>query len=162
MRRFIGTYPDEPLSAIIPGMVLADLWRFLDRIEMAFRGVSILVVLVGFMSVLIALYMSLNERSQEMAILRSQGFSPYQLTFLLLMESSFLSVVGSALGFILQYGLLFLIRPFMLSSFGIHLPLNPPDLWELVVLAALVGLGIVSGMIPALKAYRESLHRVLY
>ena len=158
-QRFLSSYKKEPLTAVIPAMALVELWRFLDQIELAFIGVSMLVIVVGLMSILISLYMSLNERKREMAILRAQGMSAYEITLLLLMESLFLSGIGIVLGILLQYGFVLGVRPFIESSYGIYLELIPPTWYELKVAGGILILGLFSGLIPAMKAYRISLHQ---
>lgn len=158
LQRFIMDFKPEALSAIIPAMTLTELWGMLDQLENAFVGISFFVIIIGFLSILIALYMSLNERQQEMAILRSVGVSAWQIVGLLLSEAFFLSLMGGLLGFILQYTILLGMGPFIESQFGLQIPVASPSGLELIVVATFILLGTLSGLIPALKAYRSSLH----
>lgn len=159
--RMVGEYEKEPLMGIIPAMTLTELWGLLDQLEKAFRGISMFVILIGFLSVLISLYMSLNERQREMAILRSIGVSAPKITTLLLMEATFLSLLGGVGGFILQYALLIIINPFLESLYSISIPLLVPDRYEFLVVGTCVVLGSLSGLLPAIKAYRTSLNNGL-
>ena len=133
----------------------------LDQLENAFVGISFFVIVIGFLSILIALYMSLNERQQEMAILRSVGVSARQIVGLLLSEAFFLSLMGGILGFILQYVILFTIGPFIEAEFGLQIPVSSPSGLELIVVGIFIVLGTLSGLIPALKAYKSSLYNGL-
>lgn len=157
LQRFISTYEDEPLSAIIPALTLSELWSLLDQLENAFLGISVFVIIIGFLSILISLYMSLNERQREMAILRSVGVSAKQITMLLLAEATVLSVIGAVSAFVLQYGLLFVIRPILEGSYGLFIPLSGPTSREVIVTMVFICIGSSFGLVPALKAYKSSL-----
>lgn len=161
LQRFIMDFKPEALSAIIPAMTLTELWGMLDQLENAFVGISFFVIVIGFLSILIALYMSLNERQQEMAILRSVGVSARQIVGLLLSEAFFLSLMGGIFGFVLQYGILIVIGPIVEAKFGLNIPISNPTTFELYVVGLFIVLGTLSGLIPALKAYRSSLHQGL-
>ena len=80
-------------------MTLTELWKLLDQLEKAFLGISLFVIIIGFLTVLISLYMSLNERQREMAILRSVGVSVREITSLLFVEALLLSLFGAIMGF---------------------------------------------------------------
>ncbi len=161
LQRYIMDFKAEALSGIIPAMTLTELWGMLDQLENAFIGISFFVIIIGFLSILIALYMSLNERKQEMAILRSVGVSAKQIVGLLLSEAFFLSFMGGIFGFILQYILLGVIGPFVEERFGLSIPISNPTSLELMVVGGFILLGTLSGLIPAIKAYRNSLHNGL-
>ena len=156
LQRFVANYKKEALSAIIPAMSLAQLWKLLDQIERAFLTISIFVILVGFCSMLISLYMSLNDRQREMIILRSLGASAGNITTLLIVEASIISMIGGLLGFILQYGVLFALSPLLDRYYSIIIPLTVPTEKELVILIYFILLGPIFGLIPAYKAYKIS------
>lgn len=158
LQRWISTYKAEPLTAIIPAVALTELWGLLDQVEKAFMGISSFVVLIGFLSILIILYMSLNGRKREILILRSIGLSSKQITFLLLFEAFILSTLGVFLGFIMQYGILISLSPILDTYYGIYLPLSPPSLQELYGMLVFITLGTLFGVIPAIRAYKTSLN----
>lgn len=87
MQRMVQDFEDEPLMAIIPGLALQELWQNLSYLENVLKIISASVLLVGFLSVVIALYTSLNERRREMAILRSVGLGAGGILCMLLLES---------------------------------------------------------------------------
>lgn len=55
VQRFINEYPEEPLSAIIPGVALTQLWDLIGLAENALLIVSVFVVVVGLFGMLTAL-----------------------------------------------------------------------------------------------------------
>jgi putative ABC transport system permease protein len=161
LQRNLAQFQDEPLTAIIPAMALTELWGLLDQLEKAFQGIGLFVILIGFLSVLISLYMSLNERKREMAILRSLGVSTGKITLLFLGEATFLALIGAVVGHGLHYLILFSIAPVLESWYALAIPIPPPSLKDAVVVGVFVLLGPISGLLPAIKANRTALHNGL-
>jgi putative ABC transport system permease protein len=157
MRREIDQYDKEPIMAIIPALALQEMWQTIGYVEQILFLVSICVLLVGMMSILISLYTSINERRREMAILRSLGASSIHIFSLLLYESSFLVFFGCATGIGMLYGLLFFIKPWLESNFSVYLEVSPLTLLEWKYLLIIFIAGTFAGLIPAIKAYYNSL-----
>lgn len=161
LKHYISKYEGEALSGIIPAVVLTQLWGLLDQLEKAFLGISLFVIIIGFLTILISLYMSLNERKREMAILRSLGVSAKEITFLLFTEAFILSFIGVTLGFLVQYLLLFIFGPILEDLYGFYLVISKPTVRELIISLCFIGFGCFFGLVPALKAYRTSLNNGL-
>lgn len=157
MRREIDQYEKEPIMAIIPALALQEMWQTIGYVEQILFLVSICVLLVGVMSILISLYTSINERRREMAILRSLGASSFHIFSLLLYESSFLVFFGCAIGVGILYGLLFFITPWLESNFSVYLEMKPLSFLEWKYLFIIFIAGTCAGLIPAIKAYYNSL-----
>lgn len=157
MRREIDQYEKEPIMAIIPALALSEMWQTIGYVEQILFLISICVILVGVMSILISLYTSINERRREMAILRSLGASSFHIFTLLLYESSFLVLVGSALGIGMLYGLLIFASPWLEANFSVYLEIKALSLTEWKYLLMIFIAGTFAGLIPAIKAYYNSL-----
>ncbi|WP_413569775.1 ABC transporter permease [Bdellovibrio sp. HCB117] len=157
LQRDINTYKEEPLLAIIPGVALSELWNGLSYVEGVLRIISWMVVLVGLVSMLIALTTTLNERRREMAILRAVGAKSSQIVGLLVFESALLTVVGIALGTLLSWTLIAILRPWIASEFGLYL-VGP---WVTKIELLYIGItfigGTLMGLIPALRAQNLAL-----
>jgi putative ABC transport system permease protein len=157
LQRQINTFPEEPLMAVIPGVALSELWNGISYGEQVLKVVALFVVIVGLVGMLMALYTSLNERRREIAILRAVGVGPLKVMFLLVLESGLLALVGSLLGIALVYGLVVGLQPIVEGQFGLHLPVKPLTATEHLYVAGIVIAGLVVGLIPAWKAYRNAL-----
>lgn len=157
LQRNINEYPEEPLSAVIPGVVLAELWATIGYAEDALRVVTFFVLVVGLLGMLVSLYTSLNERRREMAIFRALGAGPAKIISLLVFESAILSVMGCILGLGIVYGLSFALQPVVERQFGLYLPIQAPTQTSLLYLGGVVIAGILIGFVPAWKAYRNTL-----
>ncbi len=157
VQREINTDLGEPLTAVIPGVALAELWQGIGNAEVGLKVVAGFTVLIGLTGMLVALYSSLESRRREMAILRAVGAGPRTIISLLVLESGLLSVLGSALGVGLVYLSLFLAQGPVEQRFGLFVPIRALGATEWTYVAVVIGAGFLVGLVPALKAYRSSL-----
>ena len=93
--------------------------------------------------------MSIRERTREVAVLRTLGFTRQRILSLLLGESITISILGGVAGLLLAAAVLHaLVRP------GIALPatlkLTVPTILFVMLVAFLVG--VVSGLFPSWRA----------
>ena len=156
LQRQINEYAEEPLSAIIPGAALQELWGLVGTAETALSVVSAMVVATALLGMVTTILTTLNERRREMAILRSVGARPATILGLLTTEALLLTVAGVALGVVLLYAALILLNPAIDRLYGLQLGIDPPTASEGLTLAAIVVAGLLAGLIPALRAYRLS------
>jgi putative ABC transport system permease protein len=147
--------------AIIPGAVLAELWRALGFVEGILKAISWLVIFVGVVSMLIILLTSLNERRREMAVLRSVGASPSHIVQLLVVESVFLAVTGMALGFVLHFVAFALFGWAFESQFGLkfsEFAFSTSSFFGLIItLIAAVFAGLIPGYLSMKRALKDGL-----
>jgi putative ABC transport system permease protein len=106
---------------------------------------------------LVSLYTSLNERRREMAILRALGARPATIVLLLVLESGLLSVSGTLLGLVLVYALSFVAQPLVEREFGLFIPIESMTAVSAGYVSAVVAFGVMIGLVPAAKAYRNAL-----
>jgi putative ABC transport system permease protein len=157
LQREINSFKEEPLSAIMPGVALQELWTLLRTAEIGLRVVTWFVLFAGLLGMMTSLLSGLNERRREMAILRSVGAGPGTISFLLIFEATFLSLAGILFGLLLLYITLFVSQPLLEAYFGLFIPINPPSFQDLIILIVIILIGILMGLIPAFRAYRQSL-----
>ncbi len=156
LQRAISEYPREPLSAIIPGVALQELWDLVSVAETALTAVSIMVVVTALIGMVVMILTTLNERRREMAILRSVGARPSTVLGLLTAEAGFLTLAGVALGTALLYLSLAMLRPVVDRLYGLNLNIEGLHWHEWQMLGAVVVAGLLAGLLPALRAYRLS------
>ena len=157
LQRRINQFEGEPLSAILPGVALLELWEIVGMVEQVLLAISLLVVFVGLSSMLIILMTSINERRREMAILRAMGARPAQVFALIVGEALAITLAGISLGIGLVAAAVALARDWIANSFGLFIELNllTPELVYVVIAVMLVG-GLI-GVIPGVRMYRYSL-----
>ena len=157
LQRGINEYKREPLLAVLPGVALQELWSLMSAAERALLIVSSFVVISGLIGMLSSILSSLSERRREMAILRSMGAKPRQIFALLTWESVLYTVIGCLLGLCILYGILFALRPWVEARYGLFLSITAPTQYDLQLLGAVLGAGLLMGLLPAYRAYRNSL-----
>ncbi|MCG6293103.1 ABC transporter permease [Vibrio vulnificus] len=157
LQREINTYNQEPLSAIMPGVALHELWGMMSVAEQALMAVSVFVVIAGLLGMLSSLLTSLQERRREMAILRAMGARPRHVFTLLISEASLLTLAGIVTGVAGVYGLLSIAQPIIQQQYGINITMTAISPHEWMLLAFVQTAGILIGFIPAIRAYKQSL-----
>jgi putative ABC transport system permease protein len=157
VQRAVNEYPSEPLTAILPGPTLEELWEIVGGAERTLMVVSSLVVVVGLAGMLVALLTSLSERRREMAVLRSVGARPAQVFGLILGEAAALTLAGIALGFVALYGALIAARPWLESHVGVVVGAGWPSAREVALMVTVAAAGTLTGLFPAYRIYRYSL-----
>lgn len=157
LQRWINTYPEEPLLAVLPGVALQELWQIVGVAETALIGVSAMVVVTALLGMMAMIFSSLNERRREMAIWRAMGARPSTILGLLVLEAALMAALGALLGVALLYAGLALAQPVVDSAFGLWLPIAPPTGRELATLAGVIVAAALVSLFPAIRAYRLSL-----
>jgi putative ABC transport system permease protein len=156
VQRAINDYADEPLTAVLPGVALYELWKIMSTAERSLSFIAGFVVVVGLISLLTAQLAVLEQRRREMALLRSLGASARDLFRLLLMESFAVTFAGCITGLVLLYGVQAAAAG-PLGARGIYLDWGAPSPEEWALLGIVLVLGVINGLIPAAATYRKSL-----
>ena len=157
LQREMNTDLVEPLTAIIPGVALGELWQNIGSAEVGLRVIAMFAVAISITGMLVALYSSLEARRREMAILRAIGAGPRTILALLVLESTLLAFLGCVIGVAFVYGGLALAQSPIEQRFGIHLAMRALGETEYSYLAMVMISGMLIGFVPAWKAYRTSL-----
>lgn len=157
LQRQVNTYPDEALSAIIPGVALMQLWEVVGAGEAAFGAISAFVILVGLISIATSLSASLNERRREMAILRAVGARPGHVFALLVSEATAIAVAGSIAGVVLINFLFVMIAGVVQSRYGLTLASGGLSLTDMLTAVVVITSGALMGVLPARQALKNAL-----
>jgi putative ABC transport system permease protein len=143
------------------GQVMAELFSKIGWFDRLLELVSYLVALVATASILASIYNSMNERRREIAILRALGARRRTIFGAILLEAASISALGMVIAFVfyalIMVGAANLIR----AQTGVVLDpakFNPVMLWAP---AALITLGALAGIVPAVKAYRTDVAEFL-
>jgi len=97
--------------------------------------------------------MSVRERIREVGILKTLGYTPGTILFLILGEAGVLSLLGGVVGLLLALGLTDVVRhgPSFIQAMK-TLSITPDVGGALLLVAVLIG--VVSSFIPAFNASR--------
>ncbi|MDO5480134.1 MAG: ABC transporter permease [Candidatus Saccharibacteria bacterium] len=128
------THPASNLLNVISGMLALV------------AGISLVVGGIGVMNIMLV---SVSERTYEIGIRKAVGASAYNVLMQFMFEALILSTLGSILGIFLGYFLAFLVSTVT--------PFGPYISWEIIAITVVttVGVGLIFGTYPALKAARK-------
>lgn len=157
LQRELTQFSNESLSAIIPGVTLSELWRQLSYFEDVLKVISAVVLAIAFIGILLSLFASLNERKRELALLRVVGARPWHILSLLMAECVLLTSLGSLIGILGAFMAQLLLSPWIEREFSVSLPLDFLRFDEIKIWIALVIISPFIGLLPAWRAYRQSL-----
>jgi putative ABC transport system permease protein len=157
LQRKVNESREEPLTAILPGATLLEVWEIVAGAEKTLIAISALVVVMGLAGMLIALLTGLSERRREMAVLRAVGARPWHVFALLLGEATFLTLLGIALGIAALYLGLGAGQPWLEQRLGLFIALRWPSVTEFGLMMLVAVSGVLIGLIPAYRIYRLSL-----
>ncbi len=125
-------------------MIVGDINKVLDV-------VAWLVLVVAGVSILVALYNTMNERRREIAIMRSLGAHRLQIVLIILQEASLISFVGGIVGVLLCHGAVLGLSPWIAEKTGVLVSWTAFSLDELWLILGATVLGCAAGILPAIK-----------
>lgn len=143
------------------GQVVMDLFNKIGWFDLLLELVAYLVALVATASILASIYNSMNERRRDIAILRALGARRRTVFGAIVLEAASISALGTLGGFIFYGAIMIGAAAVIRDQTGVVLDpvkFNPIMIWAP---AALVTLGALAGIVPALKAYRTDVARHL-
>lgn len=156
VQREINQFAGEPLSAILPGVALSELWRLMGQFERALLGITGFVVvtsLIGLVAVLLTLQ---AQRAHEIAVLRATGATPGLVASLYILECVGLALIACVLALAIGALALALASPWLLAHYGLQIGLRPltPAEWALLASVPLAALAVA--LVPAFSTWRQS------
>ena len=136
------------------GQVMAELFDKIGWFDQVLALVSYLVALVATASILASIYNSMNERRREIAILRALGARRRTIFGAILLESACISALGMVVSFVFYGAIMAAAAAVIRAQTGVVLDPAKFNIVMVVAPAALIILGALSGIVPAIKAYR--------
>ena len=131
-----------------------ELFRALKLEQIVTFIVLALIVCVAALNILIALTMMVMEKTRDIAVLMSFGVTEMQVRRIFLLQGLLISLIGTALGLILGYGLSWLGGhyrfPLDASVYSIDYLPFAPRVWDGVVVAAVsLGVSLIATLYPS-------------
>jgi putative ABC transport system permease protein len=118
-------------------------------------GVKIAAFVIGIIALVVAgigimniMLVSVTERTKEIGIRKSLGAKPKNILTQFLLEAVILCNLGGVVGVVVGFGLGNLVTAF--TSFAVSVPLE----WAVIGLVFCSGVGIIFGLLPAVRASR--------
>lgn len=157
LQRQINEFKAEPLTAILPGAALAELWQMLSMVENLLLLITLLVLIAALIGMVTTLLAAMKERQREMAILRAVGARPGQLFWLIELEVALITFGSMLLSLTLLSLTLWALQPVLSNQYGLVISMLPWHAHTGTLLAGLAALALLLGAIPSYLTYRQSL-----
>ncbi|MBV2129468.1 ABC transporter permease [Arsukibacterium indicum] len=158
VQRQINEFKGEALSAILPGVALAELWQMLSMVENLLLLITLLVLVAGLVGMMTTLLASMKERQREMAILRAVGAHPWYLFVLIQLEVLLLTILALLAAAVTLVITLWALQDTLAGSYGLFININPFSLQTLYWAGAVLLVSAMLACIPAFTAYRRALN----
>ena len=135
--------------------ILKTIQQFTAGISAFLTSIGIISLIVGAVGVITTLYTSVIERTREVGTLKAIGAQNRDVLFLFLTEALLIGVFGATVGIMAGFGFGFALTKVVSSSNSdsstapIYLASTIAMIWLLSV-----GLSLIAGVLPALKASR--------
>lgn len=138
-----------------------DVLGFLDDIIQAF---TIAMIAFGTISAVIAaigitntMVMSIYEQTKEIGILKAMGASNGQILGVFLIQSALIGLLGGIVGLLvvigsMQVGNIFIVQELNKIGFDVDTFFNFNLFSTLIIVVISIGIGVLAGIYPALKA----------
>lgn len=136
------------------GAIVADLFNKITWVDKVLTLLAWLVAVVAAASVLVSIYNSMSARQRDIAILRALGARRRTVFGAIVGEAAVIGLLGSVTGLAVFAGFAAVVTGIIQAQTGVVLePLrwNPVFWWGP---ATFVGLCVLGGLVPAVKAYR--------
>ena len=137
------------------------LLSIVGQVDVVFLVTAVLVVVIGIVSIMVAIYNTMSERRREIAILRAIGARRRFVVAAIVGESTALAFIGGVFGVLMAHLAMFLARDKIIEIAGLAVEPSRFLPIELLLVAAVTVVGALAGLIPALKAYNTDVARNL-
>ena len=156
VQRDINNYRKDPLSAILPGVALAELWQMIGLLENTLRLISGLILISALLGLSAMMLASIKEREREIHLLRVVGAPAFFLFLLIQLEALLISFVSMLIGTTSLYLSVFMARDLLSTNFGLHIGLNILSYNNILFLLLVVSATLVVSTIPSFTAYKSA------
>jgi putative ABC transport system permease protein len=149
-------------QAVLPVREIRELFDVIvGPIETVLLVLTALIVVVSAVGILVSIYISMNERRREIAVMRALGARRSTVRTIVLLESILLSLTGGLAGWVLGRTMIAALSPAIAARTGVAIGLAPLESAELALVPALILLAVLAGYLPAMTAYRTDVAKAL-
>ena len=156
---------------------------FVNPIRWLLLALTSMICVVSALSILVGIYNSMNQRQNEIAVMRALGANRSKVMMIMLCEAMLLALAGGMLGWIAGHGLNAALGPLVESrtcvplsffSFAPPVPVSvltqgliPESVAsfgvspEFLLVPGLMVLAVIVGIYPAISAYRTDVSKAL-
>lgn len=154
LRQHYNKQGDRLTFAYPTATIIADFFNKIGWFDRVLALVAFVVMLVAAASVLASTYASMSARQRDIAILRALGARRGMVFGVVVLEAMVIGALGALGGFAVYFALMTGVTELIREQTGVVVTALS---WHAVLLwcpLAMIALGALGGVIPAMKAYR--------
>lgn len=152
---------DPDWTVAQPADTVRGLFRIVSSVDQILVAMAAAVLVSSGVSIMLALYNSMEQRRRQVAVLRVLGASRWRVFNLVLTESAAIGLMGGAVGVLGGMVLGVVVSGVLEQRLGLVVrPSLPVDGYLAMVLAT-IGVAMMAGVAPAVLAYRTPVVRHL-
>jgi putative ABC transport system permease protein len=141
-------------QAVFPSAVLLSVFNVLGIVEEGLAVILAIVAIVVLLYLFVSMYSATFERRREIATMRALGARRATILSIVLLESAALAVVGGVAGIVGGHGAAYVGAGLLAARGGPQTHPFAVGTLQPLTLVAVVVLGALAGLLPALLAYR--------
>jgi putative ABC transport system permease protein len=146
---------------VIPGDVLPRLFNIIGWVDRVLVVIAVLVTLLAALFLVVALLSALRERRRDIALLRALGAQRSTVFGLIICEALAIALLGGVAGLLAGHGMTAIGCQYIQAETGLRFSAHFISLADVWVLPGMALLGALSGLAPAIQAYRLGVLRNL-
>ncbi len=152
---------DTSITVAQPGDETRKLFEIIRNMNLLFVGMAGVVMVSSGISIMLALYNSMEQRKRQIAVLRVLGCSRARISSLVLTESAMIGFLGAAAGIAVWLVGSQAAAAILKDMLGLVVTPRLDAATTLIILLATVALASLAGIVPSVVAYRTSVARNL-
>ncbi len=156
IQRKINNFSTEPLTAILPGVALSELWQMMKVIENTLRLVSVLILMSALLGLSAMMLASIRERRHEIYLLRVIGAPPTFLFLLIEVEALLISAISIGSGTLALLAGLLITSDLLTSNYGLNINANIFVQNNLIYAFLIILATLIAAAIPSFIAYKNA------
>jgi putative ABC transport system permease protein len=151
IKKLKNAHGEEDFQLMDSKQLIESSLSIMGTIQIIVVGIAAIALIVGAIGVMNMMFMSVSNRIREIGIMKAIGATNQQVMMIFLMEAMLIGMIGGIIGAALGGGVAILAE---IVATELEFTLNSAVTIELVLFAIFFagGIGIVSGVLPALYA----------
>lgn len=143
-------------QAAVPAEEVRKLLTIVGNIDRILLAQAILIVIVAAIGTALAIFNSMNARRRDIAVMRALGARRKTIFAIIVGEAVLISTCGALIGLILGHEALSLASPLIESATGFPIAAWDFYSFESILFAGVLLVGLVTGIGPAISAYKTN------
>ena len=144
----------EKVTTFSPSELRKQIEQSLIVFSLITISAAVLAAIIGSLSVMNTMLMSVSERTREFGLMKAMGAETRDILFMTMGEAALMGILGGIFGIIGGEALVYYLNDYLASRGTILFAITPRLLIIAIVFATL--LGVLSGTYPAYRAAKMS------